>query len=303
MNGNLSHKSVLADDTLAFLAPSGNKIIVDGTLGFGGHAERILERLGPGGRLVGIDRDAEALESAKERLGRFGDRAVILKDDYRNLPDRLKKLGIGKVQGILLDLGVSSMQLDEPARGFSFSHEGPLDMRMDKTGAVTAKEVVNRFPQRELEALLWRLGEERFSRRIAKNIAEKRQQKPLETTAELASLISQSVPPFYRHGRIHPATRSFQAIRMFVNQELEALESFLAGALECLDRRARLVIISFHSLEDRAVKHAFRDWKKRGLAEILTKKPLTASPEEIRGNPRSRSAKLRALKIVKGAAA
>ena len=220
---------------------------------------------------------------------------MLIHDDFRNLAAELRQRQIHSVDGLLLDLGVSSMQLDHPGRGFSFQTEGPLDMRMDPAQPLTAKEIVNTYPKNRLQEILWNYGEERFARRIADRIVETRSKRRIETTVELESIIYQAVPAFYRHGRIHPATRSFQALRIAVNDEVKALQELLDQVIALLNSRGRLVIISFHSLEDREVKTAFRRFSQEEKGRILTKKPVTASPREVAENPRSRSAKLRAF--------
>ena len=291
----VSHQSVLLNEVLEWLDPKSGAVIVDGTLGAGGHAEAILGKLGSSGRLIGFDKDPEALSEAWSRLGSFGGKAMIVRDDFRNIGTQLKKMQIESVDGALLDLGVSSMQLGQAERGFSFQSEGPLDMRMDPSGALTAKELINTYPKNRLQEILWGYGEERFARRIAERIAETRSKRRIETTAELASIISQAVPRFYRQGRIHPATRSFQAIRIAVNDELGALRDFLSSIVQVLRPQGRVVIISFHSLEDREVKIAFREFSREKKGRVLTKKPVGSSAQEMRDNPRSRSAKLRAF--------
>ena len=269
--------------------------IVDGTLGLGGHALAILEKLGPHGKLIGFDRDPRALAEAKKDLERFGDHVMIVNDNFTNIAKQLERLKEGPVQGILLDLGVSSMQLDSPERGFSFRQEGPLDMRMDPKDPLTAEEIVNAYSKEALITILSELGEERFAKRIAGRILEARSQRKIRTTSELENIIFHAVPRSYRHGRIHPATRSFQSLRLAVNKELEALREFLSGALDVLAPQGRVVIISFHSLEDRLVKNAFKEFQMKKMGSVLTKKPITPSPEEVGDNHRSRSAKLRAF--------
>lgn len=290
------HTSVLLEEALAHLDPQPGDRIVDGTLGFGGHAARILEKLGPKGLLLGFDRDPEALERSKKKLIEFGDRAVLIQNRFSRIREELRSLGQGPVQGVLLDLGVSSFQLNEARRGFSFREEGPLDMRMDPTEPVTAARLVNEAPKEKLMQILWTYGEERFARRIVEAIEAARERRPLATTSQLASVVERAVPGKYRHGRIHPATRTFQALRIAVNSEMQELETFLSTVPEILAAGGRIVIISFHSLEDRQVKNAFRRFKTEGKGEILTKKPVTASEEEVTANPRARSAKLRAFR-------
>jgi len=290
-----SHKSVLLEEALHYLDPRPGSLVVDATLGLGGHAARILEKMGPKGRLIGFDRDPEALVNAKKNLARFGEQVMLINDRFSQIPERLKELGVASVQGALLDLGVSSMQLDRPDRGFSFKEDGPLDMRMNPGDSLTAKELINKASKEELRNILWNFGEERLARRIVDRVDQVRQRRTIETTAELAAIIWQSVPVKYRYGRIHPATRTFQALRIAVNSEMQELKDFLEKAPDFLDFGARLVVISFHSLEDRMVKNAFRKFKADQTGEILTKKPVTPAEEEIGVNPRSRSAKLRAF--------
>ncbi len=297
-----SHTSVLSAEALRYLAPAPGETAVDGTLGLGGHAALILERLGPSGRLIGFDKDPHALVEAAHFLARYGDKVMTLHDDFRNIAGRLRELGIQSADAVLLDLGVSSPQIDRPERGFSFSQEGPLDMRMDPGAGLSAREIVNRWPAQEITRILFEYGQERYARRIAERIVRERSVRPIERTTDLAAVVSAAVPAAYRHGRIHPATRAFQAFRIATNDELGSLEAFLAAAPGLLAPGARLAVISFHSLEDRLVKHAFRDWAKRGLGEVLTKKPVEASAEETAANPRSRSAKLRAFRRADGEA-
>jgi 16S rRNA (cytosine1402-N4)-methyltransferase len=289
----VSHESVLLAEALEWLAPTTGKCYVDGTLGAGGHARAVLEKNGPTGRLIGFDRDEEALALAGKNLKEFGERAMLIHDDFKNIANQVRAIRDKGVDGALLDLGVSSMQLDQPLRGFSFQADAPLDMRMDQRQSLTAKEIVNLYSKDELLNILWTLGEERFARRIVTKILDRRTRTPLATTGELAALISDAVPGHYRHGRIHPATRTFQALRIAVNHELDSLEAFLSSVMSILENRARVVIISFHSLEDRIVKHTFRAWSAQGLGVILTKKPVTASESEMARNTRARSAKLR----------
>ncbi len=287
------HESVLLKEVLELLAPKPGDCIVDATLGYGGHAQAICEVLGPRGRLIGFDKDPEALQKSKETLKNYGDRLIMIQSDFRHIGSELKTRGISRVQGALADLGVSSPQLDNARRGFSFSKEAPLDMRMDPSQDTTAGKLVNSLSEKELSDVLWLLGEERFSRRIARRIVEARSQKKIETTLELAQIIASSTPASYRHRRIHPATRSFQAIRMAVNTEQESLDIFLKDAVEVLDDGARLAVIAFHSLEDRKVKQAFRGYAQQGLGVLVTRKPVRPSEAEAETNPRSRSARLR----------
>jgi len=284
---------VLLAEAMELLAVRSGGLYVDGTVGLGGHAAEILRRSAPDGRLVAFDRDPEALAEARARLAGFGDRVRFEHADFRELPERLAG---ESPEGVLLDLGVSSMQLDEPARGFSFSAEGPLDMRMDTTGAFTAADLVNRLPERELADLIYRWGDEHASRRIARAIVEARRRRPLGTTTELAEVVRRSAGRARRPG-LDPATKTFQALRIQVNREIEGLAAGLERIAEALARGGRLVAIAFHSLEDREVKQAFRSLGGRGF-RLLTKKPLVPTDEERRRNPRARSAKLRAIERV-----
>ncbi len=272
-----------------------SSVVVDGTLGLGGHAEAILERLGPEGRLIGFDKDPAAIEKARERLNRFGKRLMIIRDDFKNMAGRLRESGTGSVDGVLLDLGVSSMQLADGARGFSFLKDGPLDMRMDPQNPRSAADIVNRSQERELTKILWDFGEERYARRIAERIVSERSKTKISTTGQLERAIFHAVPKAARYGRVHPATRSFQALRIVVNDELGSLKAFLSAAVSHLSTGGRAVIISFHSLEDRIVKRAFREWEAQRLGRALTKKPVVPGRRETNENPRSRSAKLRAF--------
>jgi 16S rRNA (cytosine1402-N4)-methyltransferase len=307
--------SVLLDEALAYLAPGPGRIYVDATIGGAGHAERILSAARPDGRLIGIDRDPAALDAAGERLRQFGDRAQLVHGRFGELPSILAALGIAKVHGILVDLGVSSPQLDVAERGFSFAQEGPLDMRMDPTTGPTAAGLLERVTVDELGRLLADLGEERYARRIARAIHEAVRAGELENTRDLARLVARAMPPgASRHERIDPATRTFQALRIAVNDELGELARFLEVFPSLLLPGGRCVVISFHSLEDRPVKERLREleWTSRlpadlaaqagerttPICRVLTRKPVTAGPDELRVNPRARSAKLRACEKV-----
>ena len=290
MESDAGHVPVLLDETLELLAVRSGGLWVDGTLGLGGHAEAVLRATAPDGRLVGFDRDAEALERARARLLPFGARVRLEHADYREIPERL---GDERASGILLDLGVSSLQLDDAERGFSFQREGPLDMRMDRSRRGTASELVNRMRESELADLIHELGEEPFSRRIARAIVRAREQEPIETTTRLAEIVRRAAPRSRRPG-FHPATRTFQALRIRVNRELDNLGEAIERAARCLRSGGRIVVIAFHSLEDRAAKHAFRALAGRGFS-LLTRKPLRPGEAELRRNPRARSARLRAL--------
>ncbi|HIE47408.1 TPA: 16S rRNA (cytosine(1402)-N(4))-methyltransferase RsmH [Candidatus Bipolaricaulota bacterium] len=292
------HEPVLVREVVELLSPAPGKLICDATCGTGGHAEAILAR---GAELVGLDKDPQALALARERLAKFGPRARLLHADFRELREALAPLGITEVHGILFDLGLSSLQLDSPARGFSFREDAPLDMRMDPCQDLTAAELVNRLPEPELARILWEYGEERYARRIARAIVRARDKAPIRTTGELAHLVARCYPPG-KH-RIHPATRTFQALRIAVNDELTALREGLAQAVPLLAPGGVVCVISFHSLEDRIVKHLFRARAATGRLELLTKKPLRPSAEEVASNPRARSAKLRAARVPEVASA
>jgi 16S rRNA (cytosine1402-N4)-methyltransferase len=287
-----SHVPVMTAEVLHFLRPEQGGLFVDCTVGLGGHARALLEAGAT--RLVGLDRDPDALARARDTLAPWSDRVELVHADYRALEDVLDRLQIAHVDGTLADLGVSSMQFDEPGRGFSFQRDEPLDMRMDRTAGDTAASLVARSTERELADAIFQYGEERFSRRIARAIVAGRQEAAIDTTGRLASIVRRAIP---RRGpmRIDPATRTFQALRIWVNQELDGLDRFVETAARRLRAGARLVVITFHSLEDRIVKHTLRALHQRdGIVQVLTKKPIVPSDEEIARNPRSRSAKLRA---------
>lgn len=289
----------MVSEVLEFLQPKAGGIYVDGTLGGGGHAKALLSQLKT--KLIGIDQDLEAIFAAKKNLAGFGENVIFVHDNFSNLPAILKSQGIDKVDGILLDLGVSSYQFDNPKRGFSFQNDAPLDMRMDQEQEKTAGDIINFYDEKELADIFYKFGEERYSRQIAKRVVGARGQSPIKTTGELVEIIKSATPPKYRFGsKIHFATRVFQALRIEVNDELKVLEEFVPKAAELLAGDGRLVIISFHSLEDRIVKHSFRDLeeKNNGKFKVLTKKPIMVTEEEIATNPRSRSAKMRALRKV-----
>jgi 16S rRNA (cytosine1402-N4)-methyltransferase len=290
------HIPVMAKEVLFWLAREGRRAYLDCTVGYSGHAEKLLEASGSDSRLIGFDRDVAAIAASRERLARFGDRVLLIHGHFVDLKQHLAANGVDQVDGILFDLGVSSMQLEEPARGFSFQGEGPLDMRMDQSKGKTAADLINRWPEAQLADTIFQFGEERFSRRIARAIVHARERHPLSTTKELVSVIAGAVPANYRHGRIHCATRTFQAIRIAVNQELDGLEPALRDAVDVLSPGGRLCVISFHSLEDRIVKHTFRalSGKDNTSLTVLTKRPQVPTREESERNPRSRSAKLRA---------
>ncbi len=288
------HAPVLVSEVLSYLQPARGGLFVDATVGLGGHTAALLD--GGAARVLGLDRDPQALALAAERLAGFGDRVRLVHADYRDVEDVLAREGVTEVAGVLADLGVSSMQLDTPGRGFSFRADGPLDMRMDPTRGATAADVVATTPERELADLIYTFGEERFSRRIARAIVAAREAAPLLTTTQLAAVVRRAVP-HRGYQRIDPATRTFQALRIHVNRELDRLDGFLAAALGRCAALARLVVISFHSLEDRIVKHAFRALEQQGpvACRVLTRKPVAPGDAECADNPRARSARLRAI--------
>ncbi|PYQ52459.1 MAG: 16S rRNA (cytosine(1402)-N(4))-methyltransferase [Acidobacteria bacterium] len=290
--GARGHEPVLLAEALELLAVSPGGLWVDGTVGLGGHAEEVLRRSAPGGRLVAFDRDAEALARARARLAPFGERVRFEHADFREIPARVEE----PPRGVLLDLGVSSMQLDTAARGFSFNAEGPLDMRMDPSAGFTAAELVNRLPERELADLVYRWGEEGASRRIARAIVDARRRRHFTTTTELAAVVRRAAGRSRRPG-LDPATRTFQALRIAVNRELEGLGAALESIAGTLEGGGRLAVIAFHSLEDREVKHTLRALATRGF-RLLTKKPVRPGEDEVRRNPRARSARLRAIERV-----
>ncbi len=302
--GEIGHVPVLLKEAIDFLAVQRGGTYIDATVGLGGHSLEIAKRLGAPGRLIGFDKDPKALEIAQTVVGSRSSvvgheiewpKIELVHGSFARLADDQRPTTEG-VDGILADLGVSSLQFDDPGRGFSFQAEGPLDMRMNPMSEPTAEQVVNQFDERELADLIYEFGEERRSRRIARAIVRSR---PIRTTAQLAAVVSAAARPMNQaERRIHPATRTFQALRIFVNRELDDLRKLLETAPQLLKPGGRLVVISFHSLEDRIVKDAIREGAKAGQYRVLTKKPVTASDEEIASNPRARSAKLRAAERV-----
>jgi 16S rRNA (cytosine1402-N4)-methyltransferase len=289
-----SHEPVMVSEVLRYLAPRPGGRYLDLTVGGGGHARAILERIGPAGLLVGVDRDGEVLRSTSAELGRFHPNTRFFHANFAEIGELRRQIGPIQFDGLLLDLGTSSIQIDDGERGFSFLRPGPLDMRMDRTEGVTAADLLKRLPVDELEEIFRTYGEERHARRIARAIVRERDRRPITDTLGLAALIERTVPS--RRGRIHPATRTFQALRIAVNDELNCLERFLAGYGSLLSPRGVAAVISFHSLEDRLVKQAFRRDARAGAVELLTRKPVRPGEDEVRRNPRSRSARLRAAK-------
>lgn len=287
------HVPVLPREVMEFLNVRPSGTYIDATLGGAGHAESILGKLaaGEGGRLLGIDRDPEAIGRAAQRLERFKESVILMHGNFARIDELHAASGLPPADGILADLGFSSWQIEDPARGFSFDRPGPLDMRLDPGDPLTAAELVNRTPEQDLADLIFMLGEERHSRRIARAIVKAR---PIGTTVQLAKAVRDAIPSRAGLRHLDPATRTFMALRLAVNRELESLENFLAKAFDALAPGGRLVIISFHSLEDRRVKQAFTAARAAGRADILTRKVVKPGEEEIRANPRARSAKLRA---------
>ncbi|MDO8462495.1 MAG: 16S rRNA (cytosine(1402)-N(4))-methyltransferase RsmH [Deltaproteobacteria bacterium] len=289
------HQPVFCRELLSLLPVVPGGVYVDGTVGEGGHADAILKASAPTGLLIGLDRDEEAVARVQKRLEGSYDpkRFFLMRASYTALPAFLHKLGKTTVDGIVLDLGLSSRQLEEADRGFSFQKEGPLDMRFDRTGKLTAWEIVNRWPEKKIADCLRTWGEESWSDKIAGAIIHKRRTNPFETTTELASFLKRAIPQQFQSHRIHAATKTFQALRIAVNEELGELQKFLDLFIPTLKNGGRAAIISFHSLEDRFVKEAFRKAARKGELSLLTKKPMTPTAEEILANPRARSAKLR----------
>lgn len=307
------HQPVLTGEVLEMLQIKKDGIYLDGTLGDGGHAEQILSKMGPHGFLVAFDQDEDSISFARKRLQPYTSRIKIFRENFKNAKKLLNKEKIGPLDGILLDLGVSSRQLENPKRGFSFSSNAFLDMRMDQRAKTTAYDLVNYSPENELVKIFKEYGEERWAKRIAKNIVNTRKKQQIKTTGELNEIVLSTVPAKSKKYKIHPATRVFQALRIAVNKELEALKTILDDGVECLKPDGRFCIISFHSLEDRLVKTKFRQYEKgcicppkipycvcgkKGILKIITKKPIVPSEGEIRKNSRARSAKLRAAQKI-----
>lgn len=302
-----THVSVLLHEAVDALNIRPEGVYVDGTLGRAGHSREIAKRLATG-RLIAIDRDAAALEAAPERLGALMDKVTLVRGNFADLSALLDSVGVDKVDGLLFDLGVSSPQLDDETRGFSYLKDAPLDMRMDASAPLTARDIVNEWPQEELKRILRDYGEERYAAQIAAKVVKRRTEKPIETTLELVDVIRSAMPGAALREKQHPAKRSFQAIRIAVNDELSAIPAMLEQALERLNSGGRLAVITFHSLEDRPVKAAMQSWAtgctcppdfpvcvcgKKPRARLITRKPIVPGEEELEQNPRARSAKLR----------
>ena len=305
---NFSHRSVLLDECIEGLNIKPDGIYVDGTAGGGGHSYHIAERLTNGGRLIAIDRDDAAIAAAGERLSPFADRVTIVRNNFSSIADVCEMLGVEKIDGVLLDLGVSSYQLDTAERGFTHNTDAPLDMRMDRRGELDAFTVVNTYSFEALKKVIYNYGEERFAPKIASAIVNRREKELIKTTGELVDIIKSAIPAAAREGGHHPAKRTFQAIRIEVNGELDAIEPAIRSATELLSPGGRIAIITFHSLEDRIVKQTYADLAKgcdcpkslpvcvcgkKPLVDVITRKPILPSAEEVESNPRSRSAKLR----------
>ena len=302
------HRPVLLDECMEGLAIRPGGIYLDGTLGRAGHSWEIVRRLNAGGRLIGLDRDETALEAARQRLAPYADRVTLVHSNFSRVAEVLDELGIPAVDGMLFDLGVSSPQLDDAQRGFSYMHDAPLDMRMDRTAGLTARTVVNEWSYEELRRILYEYGEERYAPQIAAAVCRHRTQKPIETTLELVDVIRSAMPPQALREKQHPAKRSFQAIRIAVNDELGAVRKVMDEAVDVLNPGGRLAVITFHSLEDRIVKNAMAAAAKgctcppsfpvcvcgkKPKVTVLTRKPIVSGEEELERNPRARSAKLR----------
>lgn len=308
------HYSVLLEETIEHLNIRPDGIYVDGTLGGAGHASEVAKRLSEKGRLIGIDQDADAIRAAGERLKPFGDKVTIIRSNYANMKEELHRIGVEKVDGIVLDLGVSSFQLDTPERGFTYRDESaPLDMRMDDRQSLTAKDIVNGYSEMELYRIIRDYGEDKFAKNIAKHIVQERAKKPIETTGELTEIIRASIPMKVQVTGGHPAKRTFQAIRIELNKELEVLQNNLDDMIDLLNPGGRICIITFHSLEDRIVKTNFKrnenpctcpsDFPvcvcgKKSKGKVVTRKPILPSEEELEVNSRSKSAKLRVFERV-----
>ena len=297
MDPTIGHVPVLLGEVIEQLAPRPGKVILDGTAGGGGHAIALLDRLRPGGRLILLDRDKEALERLMARVGRSDD-VRYFHANFCDFDEALAQAGEERIDGVLLDLGISSLQLADPQRGFSFDQPGPLDMRLDRTDRFTAEEIVNRWPAERMVDIFSRYGDQPFARRIAAAIVRARQNGPIRRTDELAEIVRSALPPAARHGRIHPATRVFQAIRIAVNQELQSLERFFDKVFDHLKPGGRVAVIAFHSGEDRIVKTRLREAASAGRARLAVAKPITPTPAEVQANPRSRSARMRVAEAV-----
>ena len=295
----MTHKPVLLQETLELLDPKSGDIVLDCTVGAGGHAMEMTKAVGKEGVLIGLDQDQTALDIAKGKLSETGPKVTLIRGNFRNLDEAIKTAGVGSVDRILFDLGMSSMQIEESGRGFSFLRDEPLLMTLSTDvveETTTAKDVVNDWSEASLSDIIYGYGGERFAKRIAREIVNERKVRPIETSAQLAEVVERAVPGWYKRRKIHPATKTFQAIRIAVNDELGALEEGLGKAWGVLKEGGRIAVVSFHELEDRIVKNKFKNYVKDFNAKLITKKPVVASREEVLSNPRSRSAKLRVIK-------
>lgn len=292
------HVPVLKKEVLENLNPKENQNFIDATIGNGGHAIELLKRTNPRGRLLGIDQDPEQIKNCEDRIKEFQERVVLANDNFRNLKEIAEREKFEEADGILFDLGMSSWHLEKSGKGFSFNREEPLDMRYNANEKLTAQEIVNNYPERELEKILREYGEERFAKRIASQIIKARELSPIKSTFQLVEIIKKAIPSWYQYQKIHFATRTFQAIRIETNKELDNLKLALPQVMEVLKSGSRLVVLSFHSLEDRIVKNFLKENSRKGLLKIITKKPIIPAKEEVKENPRSRSAKLRAAIII-----
>ncbi len=291
---SILHKPVLLNEVLKYLNPQPGGVFIDAAINGGGHASAIAERIGKEGRLLGIDRDSEIIEKLEVSSFKFQASSFkLVCDTFAHIKEIAEASGFADVDGILFDLGFSSFHIESSGRGFSFLRDEPLDMRYNTESGISARDIINRWPEEKLRNILFTLGEERYARRIARRIAEQRERHPIETTAELVEIIRNAVPGLYQRGRIHFATRTFQALRMRVNDELEHVAKGIAGAISLLATGGRIAVISFHSGEDRVVKELFRQEERNGAVRRITKKPLCAGAGECKENPRARSAKLR----------
>ena len=288
------HIAVLTKEVLEYLSPQKNENFIDCTIGEGGHSKLILEKTGPEGKILGIDADENQIKNCREILENYKERLVLANDSYANLQKIVEKENFEKISGILLDLGWSSNQLKESKRGFSFLKDEPLDMRYSLNQELTAEKIINGYPQKEIEKILQEYGEERYAKKIAENIAKERRAQNIKSALQLVKIIERSAPKNYQYAKIHCATRTFQALRIAVNKELENLEKVLPQAVSVLNGGGRIAVISFHSLEDRIVKNSLKEKENQKILKILTKKPAVGQSAEIKQNPRSRSAKLRA---------
>ena len=295
---NSEHVPVMLDEVVQYLDPRVGGIYVDGTLGLGGHAREILKRIGAEGRLIGIDADSASLELARNNLAAFVEQTVFVHNNYSQLGEILQAHDIPQIDGMLLDLGLSSYQMDNPQRGFSLKVEGPLDMRFNQGRDLPAAEIINTISEQELDRILETYGQERWHQRIARGLVNERRKAKLKTTDDLCRVVLKAIPARRHWQKIHPATRTFQAIRIMVNNELRSLENLLNNIEQLLKPGGRLVVISFHSLEDRIVKTCFREWRKQKKFNILLKKPLRPTEDEVQKNPRARSSRLRAAERV-----